>query len=301
MKSRPFRSDEGRLRAGWRILLFFVLLIGLSAVLQLGVRALRGGLPKGSTLGLSLVALAATLAVLVARRHVDKKSLMSLGLAFDATALRDLLFGFGLSGLMAGAIFGTMVAAGLVEDVGIQWGEIARAAADGSPEIVAMTTGTLLLLLVPTILTGWWEEIVFRGYLFQNMVEGMGLKISVLVSCLIYGLVHAANPNAGLLSSLIIVGFGFLRLYGYLATTLLWLSIGMHIGWNFFQGPVFGYAASGQAQSATLFTHTASGPDWLTGGDFGPEASVITIPVVLATLLAMRAWSRSSLRSRVME
>jgi len=296
--SRVLRSDDGRLRAGWRILVFFVLLIGMSVVLQLGVRALRGGLPRGSTLALALVAFAATVAVIVARRYLDRKGFVSLGLALDTTAVCDLLFGFGLSGLMAGAIFAIMAAAGLVENVAVQWGESARAAVDGSPEVVAMTAGTLLLLLLPTILTGWWEEIVFRGYLFQNMVEGMGLAMSVLVSCLIYGVVHAANPNAGLLSSSIIVGFGFLRLYGYLATKLLWLSIGMHIGWNFFQGPVFGYAASGQTQSATLFTHTASGPDWLTGGDFGPEASVITIPVLLITLLVMRAWSRSSLRSR---
>jgi hypothetical protein len=66
----------------------------------------------------------------------------------------------------------------------------------------------------------------------------------------------------------------------------------MHTGWNFFQATVFGFAASGHAENRTLITHDSLASDWLTGGDFGPEASVITIPVVLTALFAMRAWSR---------
>ena len=68
--------------------------------------------------------------------------------------------------------------------------------------------------------------------------------------------------------------------------------MGMHIGWNFFQGPVIGYAASGQDSSSTLLEHTAAGPEWWTGGAFGPEASLITIPVLALALGAMWAWSR---------
>jgi len=99
------------------------------------------------------------------------------------------------------------------------------------------------------------------------------------------------NPNAGLLSTAIIVVFGYLRIYGYLSTGQRWLSIGMHTGWNFFQATVFGYAASGHAEEQTLFTHDTLAANWLSGGNFGPEASVLTIPVVLGALLAMRAWS----------
>lgn len=147
-------------------------------------------------------------------------------------------------------------------------------------------------LLLTTILIGYWEELVFRGYLLQNMVDGLGLRVAVIVSCLLYGAIHAGNPNAGMLSTLIIVLFGYLRIYGYLGSGLLWLSMGMHIGWNFFQGPVFGYAASGHAEKLTVVSHRAAGPDWLTGGDFGPEASVITVPVIVLALLAMRYWVR---------
>jgi len=126
----------------------------------------------------------------------------------------------------------------------------------------------------------------------QNLTEGLGLKAAVLLSCFLYGLVHAFNPDAGLLSTAIIVLFGFLRIYGYLSTQQLWLPMGMHIGWNFFQGPMFGYAASGQDSSISLLEHTGAGPDWWTGGAFGPEASLITIPVLDLALGAMWAWAR---------
>jgi membrane protease YdiL (CAAX protease family) len=117
------------------------------------------------------------------------------------------------------------------------------------------------------------------------------MKTAVLISCVLYGLVHSANPNAGILSTAIIVIFGYLRIYGYLKTGQLWLSIGMHTGWNFFQATVFGFAASGHAEDRTLLAHDVRAADWLSGGDFGPEASVLTIPVVLMALIVMGMWS----------
>jgi membrane protease YdiL (CAAX protease family) len=276
MTSSLLKSTDGRLRAGWRILGFILLLILLSVGGQVTVRTILGSLRRDSTLLIMIIAIAATGAVVIARRFIDKKSTVSLGLKIDGETFKDLLFGMLVSFSMAGLIFGVMVGTGLIDNV----------------EINKIGISAFLLLLLPNILIGWWEEIVFRGYLLQNMAEGMGLRTAVLLSCILYGLVHAANPNAGLLSTAIIVLFGFLRIYGYLATKQLWLSIGMHTGWNFFQGPVFGYAASGQDSSITLFQHTEVGPAWLTGGAFGPEASLITIPVLALALGAMWAWSQ---------
>ncbi len=67
--------------------------------------------------------------------------------------------------------------------------------------------------------------------------------------------------------------------------------MGMHIGWNFFQGPFFGFSASGH-EMATLFKLDILEPNWLSGGDFGPEASVLIIPIVFAALYLMRLWSK---------
>lgn len=274
-------AADRRLRAGWRILLFLVLLMALAAGGQLAVRAMLGGLPRTSTLVLVIIASAATIAVLIARRFLDHKSFVSFGLGRASTAWKDVLFGFALSGAMAGVVLWLMAESGVVNNVELRWAGLS-------------TVALLLSMLLPNMLIGYWEELVFRGYLLQNMSEGLGLKVAVVLSCLLYGLVHAANPNATALSSLIIVLFGFLRIYGYLATGMLWLSIGMHTGWNYFQSTVFGFAASGHAEKETVFTHDANAADWLSGGDFGPEGSVLIVPILLLALLAMRAWARRS-------
>lgn len=270
---------DGRLRAGWRILIFVALFMTLSIGGQVGIRAMLGSFPRGSGLVFVLVATTATIAVYITRRFFDRKSFVSLGLGEFGRGWKDLLFGFALSGVMAALVLAIMVALGLVENVSVEHS----------------VSGALRLLALPlalTILIGYWEELVFRGYLLQNMADGLGLRTAIIVSCILYGLVHAANPNAGILSTTIIILFGFLRIYGYLASGLLWLSIGMHIGWNFFQGPVFGFAASGHVEKQTVISHDTVGASWASGGDFGPEASVITVPVVLLALGAMRAWSR---------
>lgn len=278
MNTRWLRNpQDGRLRAGWRILIFILLLVSINAALSIGLRAVLGGLPRTSPLVLAIIAFSATLATWLSRRFVDRKDFVSLGLTSLRIAWQDLAFGFVLSGVMAATVFVAMFALGYI----------------GNIEITASGGAALAMLAAPlflTVLIGFWEELVFRGYLLQNLAEGLGMNAAVVVSCLLYGAVHAANPNAGVLSTLIIVLFGYLRIYGYLASGLLWLSMGMHIGWNFFQASVFGYAASGHVEDNTLFRHEPTAPDWLSGGSFGPEASVLTIPVVLVALLAMRAW-----------
>ena len=276
-----FRSTEdGRLKAGWRIAAFLGIFYAIALPLLFGLRALLG-FSKSSFIIIVIIAAAATPAVYIARRWIDKKNFVSLGLSWSKRGAADLLFGFLLSGLMAGTVFGAMVLLGYIGNVEVS--------ASGW-SIVSILAGPLVI----TALIGFWEELVFRGYILQNMIEGMGMKAAIIVSCLLYGLVHSMNPNAGLLSTAIIVVFGYLRIYGYLSTGQLWLSIGMHTGWNFFQATVFGYAASGHAKEKTLVTHDMLAADWLSGGDFGPEGSVLTIPVVLGALLVMRAWSARS-------
>lgn len=255
-----------------------MLFAGINVVLAASVRALLGGLPRTSVLVFAILAVSATVAVWLSRRFIDKKSFVSLGLARPAAAWRDLSFGFLLSGLMALLVFAALLALGYIEDVRL-----------------GISPAKIAALLVPafaiTVLVGYWEELVFRGYLLQNMIEGLGLTTAIVLSCLLYGAVHAMNENAGIVSTLIIVLFGYLRIYGYLATRLLWLSMGMHIGWNFFQAPVFGFPASGHVEAQTLIAHQRVGPAWLSGADFGPEASVITVPVLLLALWLMRLWA----------
>jgi hypothetical protein len=160
VKNWFINSDDLRLRAGWRIAVFMLLLMALAVAGQMGVRALLGGLPRTSTLVLVIIATAATLAVLIARRYLDRKSFVSFGFNDVRSGSLDMLFGFALSGAMAGLVLWLMVAFGHVTNVQIQW--------------AGLSTALLLLAaLLPNLLVGYWEELVFRGYLLQNMREGL--------------------------------------------------------------------------------------------------------------------------------
>ncbi len=292
-------SVEKRLKAGWRILIFFMIFVGIALGLMSYIRILLGSIKKSellhdySVIVVIILAFSATITVPIVRKLLDKKSFVSLGLKFNLTAIKDIIFGFLLSGLMAGIIFLFMLVFGLIEVTDFNFG-YSLGHTENSFNFVefmsVITIGSLLILFLEMFLVGWWEELVFRGYLLQNMIEGLSFKAAIIISCLLYGLLHAMNPNATLISSIIIVLFGFLRIYGYILTKMLWLSIGMHIGWNFFQGPIFGYAASGH-EKASLISQTAVGPNWLSGGSFGPEGSILIIPILFLAILIMRMWS----------
>ena len=285
LKNLFINPIEHRLRAGWRILLFVIITLVIVKLLEFTIDNLFGGLPEDKTLrffySILVAAIAGTLAVIIARSYLDKKTLLSFGLKLDNFAIKDWLFGFLLSFLMAGSVFLLLTCLGLLEFESI------------NPDLLTMNFlwNFLLMFVAFCILTAWWEELVFRGYLLQNMINGMGKNWAVIISCILYGAVHATNPNASIISSSIIVLFGFMRLYGYLRTSQLWLSMGMHAGWNFFQGPVFGFGTSGY-ETESILIHKLNGSDWLTGGKFGPEGSVFTVLIVLLAIFSMYWWTQ---------
>lgn len=302
MKNTFVNSSEHRLRAGWRILIFIFIFWAFASLIFL-IKPLLGDITKReyiqeySLIIVSILALGASIAVPLARKILDKRSFVSLGLKPNKKSFQDILFGFLLSGLMATLFFTLMLVLGLVEFNGFNF-ENSKALKEPSSNFVqfmsVISIGSMLLLLLEHILVGYWEELVFRGYILQNLSDGLGIKTAIIISCILYGLIHSTNPNASLLSSSIIVLFGFLRIFGYLATKMLWLSIGMHIGWNFFQGPIFGFAASGH-KKATLINQTiTSNKEYLTGGDFGPEGSLLIIPILILALLAMRWYGKAN-------
>ena len=115
-----------------------------------------------------------------------------------------------------------------------------------------------------------------------------------------FGIIHAGNPNASILSTVLIMIITFKLVYAYLKTGQLWMPIGLHFGWNFFQASVLGFASSGHL-SPSLIAQTPVGPDWLSGGAFGAENSILIAPITLASLYLMHLYVRRSRKLKNLE
>jgi hypothetical protein len=292
--SAYFKNPEtDRLRAGWRILAFLVLFLATTPVFMAGTRMAIGGLRRGSNLQFTILAFTATASVLVARRFFDRRSFASLGLRIDRLAVLDLAFGVLNSALVMAGMFATLWATHLIQVDSVSWW------GDGTATVAGVQLAALpvvLLVLYKLVLVAWWEELVFRGYLLQNFIAGIGVTWSVVVSSLVFGLGHAFNPDATLLTGILIAVVTPQLIYAYLATGQLWLPIGLHLGWNFFQASVFGFAASG-LDSPSLINQSPSGADWLSGGAFGAEGSVLIVPFTAVSVLLIHYWVRWTRRS----
>lgn len=286
MKTVFVNPETGLLRAGWRILIFLVLFVAVTMPIMMGVRAILGGLRGGSTLQFVLLGIGATISAMIARRYLDRKPIGSLGIVWDRHALPDLLSGVLNSALVMAVMYFLLLGLGLIEFNGYTWWQNPEAA-DTSMWFVI---GSVALQLAAV---AWWEELVFRGYLFQNMKEGLGLVWAIVLSSLIFGVGHIFNPNASLIPTLIIALIALQLVYAFVKTGRLWMPVGLHLGWNFFQASVFGFASSGQ-DSPSMIAQSPIGPEWLSGGAFGAEASIFILPVTLLSMVAIHYWVKST-------
>ena len=273
---KPFISpDEPRLRAAWRLL-------GQLLLLVLGI-AILGGLANwflgplddisyGGFLLLTtlITGLAITLSILIARRLLDRRTFTSLGLKGNRQAIYDLFFGIVLTGLMIGLIYLLEWAAGWLTVESLAW----------QSESWGNLTASILIMVILFGLVGWQEELISRGYWLQNLRAGLNLSLGVLLSSAFFALAHSFNPNLSWQAFLGLFLSGLFLAYGYLRTRQLWLPIGLHIGWNFFEGTMFGFPVSGQ-YFYQVIRQTVSGPDIITGGAFGPEGGLILLPALL--------------------
>jgi uncharacterized protein len=261
--------DQSRLRAGWRLLIHILLMFVFGLIFG-GIAALLGLLNLGSIGGQILNFLVITSSVYVARRWLDKRSFESLGLQLDGRTLPDILAGIGITFLQMGFIYVLMLGLGWLTFEGFAW--------EFDPVNVVITN--VISFFIMFIFVGWNEELLSRGYHLQTIASGTSLFWGVVISSAIFGLLHLGNPNATWVSAAGIFFAGVYLAYGYICTKQLWLPIGLHIGWNFFEGVVFGFPVSGLDIYA-LTRITVHGPELWTGGAFGPEAGLIVLPSLL--------------------
>lgn len=255
-----------------RIFAFLLLFLALSVAIGLPAAVLlRSGHfdfkrdPEVTSLLASMLqAVPVSAAFLIMVRWVDRRTYASAGLTRHGLLLEN-----GLGFLAGAAIFSVAIAL--------------TAAFSGYHVQRVNPYFEFLVPLVFFLFVALAEEIAFRGYVFQTLESRWGSGFAVAGSALLFGLVHLANPVPGASTAERLAGPLYITLEAglpmagaYLVTRRLWLPIGFHWGWNFFESAVYGTADSGMPVSPThtlLFSKMA-GPFLLTGGPFGPEAGL---------------------------
>jgi membrane protease YdiL (CAAX protease family) len=147
----------------------------------------------------------------------------------------------------------------------------------GIYRITGWNSWTFLIPAVAMALSsGVFEELLFRGALFRIVEEWLGSWVSLVVSSVVFGLVHLMNPAATLLGAVFIsIEAGVLLAAAYMLTRRLWMSMGFHISWNYTQSAIFSGIVSGADSAPGLIRPVIEGPVALTGGSFGLESSLV--------------------------
>ena len=234
-------------------------LIGVSAA-----AAALGLSPSGSVV--PLVAAAGALAIYVAYvRWVERRPIHELS---SPGAAAELGRGAALGALLFAATIAVLWALGAAE--------IARG--NGS-EVGFALAGAISAAVV--------EEILFRAILFRLVERSLGTWLALALSAALFGAIHAFNHGATVVSTIAIaLEAGVLLAAAFATTRRLWLPFGLHAAWNFTEGGVFGARVSGGARDGLLASRFEGTP-WITGGEFGPEASILAIAICLTAGIAL--------------
>jgi uncharacterized protein len=196
-------------------------------------------------------------------------------------ALRSALGGFALGAGLFALLIAAQAALGFV-----------RLADPGRP-VVWAALGGVLVVLVGWLVQGSVEELMLRGWVFQSVGARTPPWVAVLVSSLLFALLHGINPGITPLALLNLTLFGVFAALFVLAEGSLWGVCGLHAAWNWAQGNLFDQAVSGGETAISLLDlERAPGPAWLTGGDFGPEGSALCSALLLAGCAVLLALLR---------
>jgi membrane protease YdiL (CAAX protease family) len=262
-----FLTPGGGVRPFWRALLF--LLLGLVVILLVSpvLHPYGEGIKRaGWSAGLLLL----TWFLL---SNLDQRSFRTLGLWFYGGWWKEALAGLGLGVVLISTVIGALVLTGAAQYQGFSQ----------HPQLLRGMALAGFLFLTAAL----FEELAFRGYAFQRWVESLGAWGAVALLAFLFGAGHMKNPHNTSLSLLNTILAGVLLAQTYLKTRGLWMAWGLHWSWNFFLGPVFALPVSGGKFAPTVFVASLSGPHWLSGGEYGPEGSILLTVVCGAAILGL--------------
>ncbi|MGH9523448.1 MAG: lysostaphin resistance A-like protein [Terriglobales bacterium] len=272
-------DEDGKLRLAWRIVLAIVLTI-LVNLLALGIAEAAGRSERSvdfvyrPTAALLLIAVYSAMLLFADRVHGNPLTALGLGrlhrgrLALGGMALGALMVGFAVAGTaVAGTVHWTVHFNG--DAVGLI-----------AVELFILMTGAMT------------EELMFRGYPFQRLVEAAGSTVAVVLMSALFGLAHLGNPHSSFWAVTNTILVGVLLSLAYLRTRSLWLPWGIHFGWNFALGLGFGLPVSGLTEFAVAVHGYSTGPIWLTGGAYGVEGGALGTGAILLGFIPLVWFTR---------
>jgi membrane protease YdiL (CAAX protease family) len=275
------------IKQGWvRTLLFVIayiivaLLIALPSILLLTsikpndvgndlVQSVAGLASKESLWIVAVVEFIASVAcVFVFIKFVDRKKFATIGINRSGQT-SNMLAGFFIAPAIIGA--GTLI---LYFTKHLEWDDFSFNASD-----LFIQFGILSLIAVS-------EELVFRGYILNNLMQSFNKWVALFISAALFTFFHISNPGISVIALATLFLGGVLLGMNYVYTKNLWFSIMLHFSWNFFQGPLFGYKISGVDFSSLLMIQL-KGDESITGGSFGFEGSFIATALLFITVAAL--------------
>lgn len=288
---RIFTNRNREIRSGFKILLFIIsytILVGLSTdiLIRLIIRKVAkkaSGVQiyleaqnylMNSQVGLALSKLVETIVlfitVFILLKGLENRSLKDIGFNSIKKNVKGLLLGLVLGAISMTVIFTILLSSN----------NIILSNSLVNPNF----SSSILLGILLFILVAISEEVMCRGYILNTLNQMRKPWVSSILSSAIFAALHLANPNVKILGILNIFLVGILFSYMYIRTKSLWMPIGYHFTWNYFQGNIFGFPVSGQTQSNGMYVIKGVRENIFTGGAFGPEAGILSTIVIIVSI-----------------
>lgn len=261
-----------RMRTGWRLVIFslivFVLfLLSTSILLQIIPEKEIRGERQWDSLSADFFVLFIFITVLLSSfimvKYFDKRPFASIGLSFDTGWLKEIAYGLIAGFLLTSLLF---LVGLLINSYRVSINE------EGASFFLHSFIKYFILILIYAS----FEEVIFRGYPLQTLIEGIGNTLSIIILSSIFGLLHSFNPNSSLIGILNTALAGAFLSIIYIKGRSLWLPIFIHFSWNFSMGYIFALPVSGIDFDGTPLITSSIGPEILSGGEFGLEGSILT-------------------------
>lgn len=297
-----FKNKEGKIRSGWKIIFLLAISIAsitiINAILGGAVGALltasgdmtvrsmtditytaRGEKILGivNTVAMLLQEIIFIVATVIAWKLIMKRKLTDMGFPSLKSHTAELIIGLVIGIVSISAVFALLVLTGQAQVE--SW----------TPRFVS----SQLVYVLIFISVGFAEEIFGRGYVMSVLRQTKSKPVIVIVSAAVFALMHAANPGVGPLPYINLALFGVFTAYIYIRSGNIWMCIGYHITWNYFQGYVFGFKVSG-TDSQGMLTTVFPKDTILNGGAFGPEGGLFVTVVILLGILFVKLYYKNS-------